>query len=240
MKVALCISGHARNIEKNIDAINQFVISKFEQVDIFCHLWDTKGWRIEGNDIHVGENSFKGFDYYSEKCDINRIVELLNPKQIVVEKYTNVENYVCKKSVPNKTRLRVPFDRPENTVSLSYKIYKCNELKKEYENLNDFKYDMVIRFRPDTLILDEIFNQEYNLNYLYTPYECSYDIASDIFAFSNSENMDVYSKLHFHLDDIFNEGCLMNGHNIYKHYFDKFFSNRWFMNSFPIILNRQQ
>jgi len=242
MRAALCLSGHVRNFEQNVESIKTYIFPYFDSVDVFCHLWDTRGWRIEGNQIWAGEDSFKGFDYYTNLIDINRVVSLIDPKCIAVEKYTNIEHYVVNKSVPYKTRLRVPFDRPENTVSLSYKINECNKLKSEYEKINNFKYDVVIRSRPDIYITGDIFGtiKDMNLDVLYTPHAESYGIASDIFAFSSSENMDIYAKLHDELDTIFAEGCLMNGHNIYKHHFDKFLSGKWVMENLAVTLNRNQ
>ena len=52
----------------------------------------------------------------------------------------------------------------ENSVSMFEKIYLCNELKKEHENKHNFKYDAVIRIRPDLIIMSDFKIDFNNLN----------------------------------------------------------------------------
>ena len=42
-----------------------------------------------------------------------------------------------------------------NTISMFEKIYKCNKLKSDYEKQFNFKYDIVIRMRPDIMIYSD-------------------------------------------------------------------------------------
>ena len=60
----------------------------------------------------------------------------------------------------------------ENSVSMFEKIYLCNELKKEHENKHNFKYDVVIRIRPDLLIKSDFKIDLENINdYFYSPHD---------------------------------------------------------------------
>lgn len=237
MKIALCLSGHVRNIESTFNSLKKNVLD-LHDVDVFLHSWDTHGWRVEG----LVSKSFKGFDYYSSKIDEQKIVDLLKPKRYKFEVYTDIEQTFIQKSERYKDQLRVPDrDRPSNLVSSYYKIKKCNELKKEYEKENNFTYDLVIRSRFDieysNILLDQtiINNKD---EYIFVPYELSYGYASDLLSISNSKNIDTYCDLYDNLDFIYENGCLMNPHNVLKFWLDKNFGPKRVNYDLKVILNR--
>ncbi len=104
-----------------------------------------------------------------------------------------------------------------NYFPMMHKIYRANELKRNAEKLNNRKYDLVIRTRPDLIYPNNLdFNRDYNKkiwiakeNYHVKnkefPSEDGWNIP-DLFACSNSENMDYYSSLFLNLGGIFNNG----------------------------------
>ncbi len=122
------------------------------------------------------------------KSDITRI---LNPKYIKWEdsdnKYNIQEKYY------------------HNTYLMFKKIYLCNKYKLDYEKEHKFKYDLVIRIRPDLLITSTIPKLKLDDNTIYFPqltaplYKYvlkSFIKITDQIAFSNSSSMDKYSNIH--------------------------------------------
>jgi hypothetical protein len=95
-------------------------------------------------------------------------------------------------------------DIDANVKKMYQKIYLCNELKRKYELDNNFKYDLVIRLRPDLMIGEPIpidVVKNINKNTVYYPSVNKYDLftsnrvigITDQFAFGDSNSMDVYS-----------------------------------------------
>jgi hypothetical protein len=237
MKIAICIIGHIRNFVHNYPSLKKHLLDKYD-CDVFCSTWDTLGWRVEGNQITTEQGGFKGFDYYSNAPDFNQVFSLLKPKAFIIDDYKSVEALIVRKSEGYKTRLRVPHDRPENTVSQAYKFLQIRDAVKAVENANQFKYDRVIRTRFDIYYENDPLEKCFDEQFIYTPLLESYDLASDIFAVARSEDMYRYLSLLESLDDIFKAGCLMNGHNIIKHHLDTQFPSCWYKLPLPILLNR--
>jgi hypothetical protein len=80
-----------------------------------------------------------------------------------------------------------------------YSIYKANQLKCEFEQLNNFKYDRVIRVRGD-LRIAPIFNLNLfpDNDTLYVPIIGKYceEGINDQIAVSNSNIMDQYCEIY--------------------------------------------
>jgi hypothetical protein len=76
-----------------------------------------------------------------------------------------------------------------------YCVKQANVLKQNYEQKNGFKYDIVVRIRPDLFLLDDtaldndIENQEMDSVYMLD--HDNWHGYCDRFYFSNSENMDM-------------------------------------------------
>lgn len=144
-----------------------------------------------------------------EECDNDikqYINNTLNPKKV---KY--VENYI--KSDKNIVSM--------GTLSMYNKIYLSNQLKKDYENENNFTYDYVIRIRPDLIIKESlpkyIFTE--NKNKIYFPYISkifSYYGYPDFLAIGNSKLMDIYSDIFIYLLDNTNK-CNISETLLYKY-----------------------
>ena len=87
MKIALCLSGHVRNIETTYESLKQHLLSLYD-VDIFIDSWDTLGWRVEGQ----VNKEFKGFDYFTPKINQEKIINLLKPKKYRFNNFSDYEN----------------------------------------------------------------------------------------------------------------------------------------------------
>lgn len=113
-------------------------------------------------------------------------------------------------------------DTPRNIFKMFYGIMQTIFLKKTYEYMNNFIYDVVIRIRPDLYLADkiDIYSFDFNkLNTIYTPNCIPHIYINDWFALSNSNNMNIYancfnelSKLNINMQQAIPENIL--GHYI--------------------------
>jgi len=172
MKIALCISGYIRTFRTTINNLKTNFLSVYPETDIFVHTWtQVDYWNIENVYLHTIDGICR-----TKKC----IIEC--PKEFDVQKIIHDRN-------PD------PLRNVGHVLSMFYKIKQCNELKKQYEIENNFKYDCVIRFRPDIQLLSNFTIDEDNLDKLNVPKYGDFSGINDQFAYSTSENMDLYCSL---------------------------------------------
>jgi uridine kinase len=181
MKVALIISGYLRSFKVNLPLIKQKIIDKYDSVDVYIHI--TKNESKDDkyfNPIHAAE-------------DIKLIRNTLNPIVILEE-----------------DNLDLKFDKKLNNVyNLWLKYYKLNQIKSANE-IHKGVYDLVIKYRPDLNITEDIIVTEQDLNKIYIPEESVIDRSKlknisdphicDIFAYGSSQEMDQYFNIYNHLD----------------------------------------
>ena len=195
MKVALCFSGGIRNLKDNYESIKRCLIEPLN-ADVFIH-----GWYFKPDEL---ENTHK--IYRKEETSESKVQMLLRPKK------SKLEVYDSKKEAEMKLKFKIDEIKEKykeneylsqlfpNTVGMFWSIYQSNELKKSYEREKNFKYDIVIRCRPDfeyyTVLTKDILNlvkKDTILmpldNYAFFTKKC------DKFAIGDSESMDKYSDV---------------------------------------------
>jgi hypothetical protein len=213
IKIAFCYSGFIRNFKKNLE-VNKKIMD-YLNPDIFIYTYDSFGYKNSSNIPEPKNNKILNYNYFNG---------IPNIKKIIIEKfeYKNIENLEDK----NITYyMHNHHAYPKNILSQLYCINKCNNLKKEYEKLNNFKYDFVFRIRPDSYFEKSNISSFYNIpdknNKIFIcnqpdKYWGSYcrlceancehkyheNDISDIFAFGSSESMDYYSSLFLVANDI--------------------------------------
>ena len=93
-----------------------------------------------------------------------------------------------------------------------YSTFYSNNLKKKYEDQNNFKYDLVFSSRFDLYLKNPLIINNLDLNYFYSSnfrpknlynHNSIYDNRNlqDQWFFSNSENMDTFSDLYKFIND---------------------------------------
>lgn len=200
LKTALCISGHMRTFESNFPSIQEHILSQLN-CDVFIHTWDTLGLSYRPLDGNLQKTN--DIELYQ------KLTKLFNPKKIIIEP---------KKEFPithlMRTRLE-PGRDVHGMLSMFYKIEACNSLKKEYETLNNIKYDLVIRFRGDISMGAPLpINKTFNKNYLYVPNYGNYGGLCDQLAFGSSEVMDKYSSVYSNIQHHLETGAIFNPEKI--------------------------
>lgn len=171
MKTAFCFSGELRSIEKTYPILKEKLMNRFSDYDIFYHTWNDDP---DLNKLHFIEN-----DSHTKNI-------FLEDRKIIYEKPIYEKNKRKEVSV-------------QGLLRQLYCLKKCNELKCNFESDNNFKYDIVVRIRPDILLLGDSY-LEYKaeswdmINHIYTSDHDDYYGYNDRFYFSNSDNMDFLSN----------------------------------------------
>jgi len=211
MRVAVCYSGFLRNIQKTFPNITKKMLNEHE-VDFFVHTWNV--------DEYSDEIS------YSKNIISPKLILVEDQKRFERNPYgfincnTTSDQYLedLKSSEENKKFFEPPseqnnfkFDKelevvkfgyyssfPYNFLSQFYSFYKTIDLKKVYEQNNDFEYDCVIRIRPDVYLYDHIDLNTLDMsimNVFDAPCHKETDLTiNDHFACSSSKLLDLYSE----------------------------------------------
>ena len=202
-KVAICISGHLRTFEENYKNTHEYLLSRYN-CDVFVHTWNKAGTQ------RPTDSKLKNFDESELR---KKIEDLYHPKKLVIE--------------PPKLFTATPLmerqllDRRDipGVLSMFYKIEACNELKKQYEQENNMKYDCVIRFRSDISFAQPIpINKNFNDQYLYLPLYGHFGGLCDQIAWGSSEVMDKYSSVFSNIENLLKEGAPFNPERLVLHH----------------------
>lgn len=210
MRVALCISGQPRGVQKNVAHLIENIIHPTNIKDIFIHTWFSEDYVGKPFDSSQPQNT-NNIGVWDK--DTLKFLETLDPISIIAEppKLFDEFSHLGGPSTAVQTKL----------ASGAYSIYKANQLKLEYEIKNNFKYDLVVRAR-----LDCIYETKYNLkNFLcdnwqkmlhvaeihqtmrtHDSYPISeggtYSSLSDTFAYGSSEVVDVFCSVYPNFEKI--------------------------------------
>lgn len=135
MKIALCLSGQPRFLERGYKYLHDNILSKYN-VDVFFHLWF---------DSKLENTPFSYTIHYSNRNELWR----KNLDEIALSLYSPVKyTFESPKEFWFDPQANYELGKTNN-CSMFYSMQKANELKMEYEQTNKFKYDLVIRARTD-------------------------------------------------------------------------------------------
>tara|TARA_R100000995_G_scaffold74559_1_gene43642 strand:- start:255 stop:1019 length:765 start_codon:yes stop_codon:yes gene_type:complete len=200
-KVAICISGYLRKYKLGYKNIVENLIepnSESFSFDFFIDTWDQDDWRNESK-FKRGPNFIPQDLQETVKEDI---VNTFNPTEIVFEKpikwdMTEHLPYIKEDWVTRTSK-------GSHVIAMNYKIFKCNQLKKQKETSE--KYDLVFRYRSDFFLEEPLLLNNYLEtcnDTIVTPGTFGKEVDApngnfgvhDWWAFSSSKNMDYYSSL---------------------------------------------
>ena len=182
LRVAACFSGFPRNYKKTFPCAKRHFLDLCNP-DVF--------W--------AGYNEEQGvFD--------KEVVDLYKPKDYSFRDYNEQIIEEINEEFNNYSPINIrPGTKVEGIKSQFYNIHLSNELKKKYEKKEGFKYDIVIRCRPDYYFLRDLTLTDLSFaldGHIVIPDKWDFKEVSawgmsDSFAYSTSENMDIYSKLFY-------------------------------------------
>lgn len=183
MKVALCLSGQPRGLNKAYDYVKRNLLDRYS-VDVFCHTWDN-GDEVNRrySPVHIGVDSSTEMKW----ADI----------------------YNTRDTTKHPAR---------NTFCFYYSLYLADNYRKRNEEQTGVKYDVVIRSRYDYAIARPIDFTELDISLIWTPLikipMPHGFLCTDQFAFSNSDNMSVYSNVYPNMLNYHNTGTVVNGEDM--------------------------
>ena len=202
IKVAILICGEMRNYNNPelIKRNNQFLFTKYN-CDIFISTWENKGYSPYHGSVDTK-------NYSSDKISDDIINNYNNVKNINIENY---ESWFSNLPDEYKEIYNLGLNCGNKIVNATvfpqlYKIWDANRMKVLYENEHNFKYDIVIRFRPDMCLVEEIPNkylnefiklESNNNNKIWTsnPTKIFYpNRIYDIFYYGNSDCMNTIAE----------------------------------------------
>jgi hypothetical protein len=203
MKIAICLSGQPRFLEKGYINISNKILSSNNDFDFFIHTW----W---SSDL-INQKSNRNYTF--EDNSIEMITNLYKPKGFInqPQKMFNIKQDVDYETL-----------NPISPYSMFYSIKIANYLKSFFENENNFKYDLVIRCRFDILLENINLNfDKINDNEIYLDTVGS-GFPNDQFAISNSKTMDYYCSLYDNLELYYKEGVRnFVGERILRYHLEK-------------------
>tara|TARA_Y100001938_G_scaffold138511_1_gene204120 strand:+ start:95 stop:796 length:702 start_codon:yes stop_codon:yes gene_type:complete len=191
VKRALLLFGHMRTFKECSKYLKQNLLNDTEY-DIFIHTWD--------------ENEAKTKSHHNEHMDVkkfsedekNEIKNIYNPKNIIIETQI-VDDYDT--TCPNN---EINADGQRNMIK---SLFMVNQLKKQYEIENNFTYDVVLKMRPDILLMRKFKDMEIKNNSIFIagnklgyPNELSSYKALDILGYCDSQTMDVVCDGYNHFE----------------------------------------
>ena len=191
MKVALCFSGHMRDLNET-KGFWTSLIKKYD-IDVYASFWD-----IENESLG---DTIKEFE------------KVYSPKRLEVESYDifkKTTQDLASMNIQSPTMIDPLFQNTSKAfgqLSMYYKVWKCNLLSKQL----GVEYDLIIRARIDT-VLDENFELQLN-NMLNVPMgsnNCpafpNSDGINDCFAYGTPKIMDYYSFIFLQMMEYLKDG----------------------------------
>ena len=214
LKTAVCISGKLSMLE-NYDNIRQHIIEPYN-ADVFIDTWipfNQNTMKVSPKPMDA--DSWKDISIFPEHMidlnaivtqapvDINVFVSTWKPRLINMEYFDAMPLiYQIRRTLPKNTMTYSSGDSPgtivENVMFMFYKIWKCNQLRKFYEQINRIRYDRIIRLRFDnTFDSYPVIMPEFKTVYIPNQADHMGGIC-DQHAIADPQTMDLYC-------DIYNE-----------------------------------
>ena len=208
MNVALCISGFARKMDQSYPYLKKYILDELDPDVFYFGYYDEKDTKENILETYKPVSHFIRESDQAVDDEITQAYSECHPRAGGGELFHHV----------TKHNSAIPM------LSQFYNMARCNELKKEKEQEENFKYDVVIRVRSDYFFFRSI-KEDLELS---KDYVCSTDHwdwldgYTDSFAFGNSEDMDIYSSFfNYFAEYVLDDGIQFHPETMLKHHFGK-------------------
>tara|TARA_R110002167_G_scaffold366244_1_gene593927 strand:- start:1960 stop:2841 length:882 start_codon:yes stop_codon:yes gene_type:complete len=211
MKIALCLSGYYNSIKDSLSFgddgfshIKKHILKYSEEgyeIDVFFHNWEP---HLESKITDL----YKPKAYITEaQIDFNQIAEDNQVSRKFIDEHNKLGSWTM------TSRTGGGYVGPERILSQFYSIQKSFELKKKYEEENDFSYDCAIKARFDLGRINRLtsgpgkinpypcqcikFDPELDMNYFYQAYwDLFNEGPADMWFYSSSSNMNNFCNFY--------------------------------------------
>ena len=219
MKVAVLLSGFPRNFKYTFPYFKKYIADDLHP-DVFYFGY---------NDLKYGSSTDDILSRYKPKKHLIR-----EPSSEIDEEIWNAYGTRAINSI-SLNATEGPQTQPHWILSQYYNLYKTNELKREFEQEGNFKYDCVIRARPDYFFYTNVKKEDLlkiKSDHVYIP--DVWDFAKlyfyptlgidmlvhgigDQFAYGDSEAMDKYCSLFYKIQQYnLEQGCPFHPETLLK------------------------
>jgi hypothetical protein len=190
MKVCLLLSGGMRTATETFTSFKSNLLDRYD-TDVFISTWN--------------------YDNVYESID------LFNPISFDVENYEAGFQSKWETLVTHNQHKLETNANLVSMISMWYKTLRVNQLRTQYENLMGFKYDLIIKTRPDIKIEEPInLIQSPNLS---IPYGWDWSGGiNDLIAWGNQSNMQVYCELFYMFIELANSMNKINPETMLRQY----------------------
>lgn len=210
-KIALCFSGHMRRYYEVFHSIEKNVINPLKnlgQLDIFISTWNKRNSLISGS-AGTGKIDVDLVDLEIQK---ENILELYQPVGLEIENFELIKEYFKLTNFTNNLfgPAATLFGDFLSIIPAFYKIERANCLKCIYERENHFIYDLVVRARPDSII---VYQMEFEINNNVVTIMAHNPGINDQFFFGPSRLMNKATRTYSNLKQIFTTSIDRGGEN---------------------------
>lgn len=227
MKVALILSGQPRNVKRGFEGLFNSLLMHYD-VDIFIHTW------FDSNDLSTHSIIPGRENDYLDKNAIEALVDLYQPKQIIVEKprkwniiYDFTDDCFNKAwSWALDIIDQAKIYSSNTTNSMFYSTMKANLIKEDYSLINNIKYDCVVKSRidytPRSFVNLHHLDFE-NDQFYYQDLSQPDGMISDWFAIGSNVSINYYSSIYFNIKQLIKNSIKEEGYwcneLLLKHHF---------------------
>ena len=142
MKIAVCFAGQPRTGVLASPNVLKFIGDLLPNTDFFIHTWtiNTSKCLTPGCLLSCNQSS---------ATDVQDFIDIYRPKDFQIQDHDAVCKNFWKPIWNNSVRIYKWYPQ-------FYSWYRANQLKLQFEKNNNFKYDFVVKLRPDTIYSDNI------------------------------------------------------------------------------------
>lgn len=214
IRVAVLVAGEMRNYFNNaLVTSNIKYLFDLYNCDLFVSTWSKCGFSPYHGHQHNKQYSHNKVNQSDLENVYGRFLKGSN-----IEEYDNWLNTlkISKSRIYNGI-LGNKKIWPATSYPQFYKLWDANRLKQEYENINYFKYDVVIRFRPDMFLIEKIpdkyINPLLSLNladgmnklwHINNPKNYYPNRVYDIFFYGSNDVMNIMADIWNHMEELIN------------------------------------
>lgn len=214
MKAAVLLQGEPRFCAE-FDLFLQN-LTGYDQVDWFMYLWENNNPTANLMSSHGHRVVAPYWQTISKESALDKFKQFLPAGHNVVSLELADQSLVPIIRVESNKCETVIF---ENVWKMWYSQYMANKLKVSHEQENNFKYDLVVKIRPDVALLNQVdlrhmkqyFDKDPNLVLMSHNKRCGYGVAiSDINAITTSDNMNIYMEIYNQALEHHARGCIFH------------------------------
>ena len=189
----MLVYGQLRQYEKCMPSIQKYILDVL-QPDVFVNVWDTRGHSLYSEVANID------ISFSNEKVILDDVIKYYNPKDVLIENYNDWMNNL------EGEYKQVMLSEKKSATPKNYKIKMCNQMKRKYEEKNNFKYDCVMVFRPDTIFFSQIpFYVLQDLDCIWQlnpPHLFNKNICHSMFHIMNTRVSDVFETYYDNLPNL--------------------------------------